>query len=101
LRRGTIFDDRHNHQSARLVDGFAQCIRHCDSLQRDAQPSTRDTSVLEQRRYDAVDSCRRNNKDLAARAKCRHADATAGGIEYGTALLRLRKANVERDASVN
>jgi hypothetical protein len=43
----------------------------------------------------------RNDDDLAARPKGRHAEAAAGSVENGSALLTASKTKIQHDAPVN
>src|SRR6266849_1504385 len=101
LRRGAVFDDRHDHQAAGLVGALAQRIGHGDGLQSNSKPPVRDAAVLEQQRYDAFDGCGRNRNDLAAWPERRHAQIRAGGVEDGAALLTAGKTKIEHDAPVD
>src|SRR5258707_6071787 len=86
-RRRAVFDDRHDHQATGLVGALAQRIGHGDGLQSDTKPAARDTTILEQQRYDAFDGGGRHRNDPAARPEGRHAQTRA---EIGRASCRER-----------
>src|SRR5260370_35085007 len=85
-RRRAVFDDRHDHQATGLAGALAQRIGHGDGLQSDTKPAPRDTTILEQQRYEAFDGGGRNRKGPAPWPRGPQAQHPPGGLQNGPAL---------------